>query len=147
MERFQLGNLVGKGSFGQVVQAYDLRTREWVALKIIKGRKAFFQQAQTEIEILAHLNREDPEDKYGVVRMKEHFVHKGHQCIVFEVCGFSFSFFLLSHLFLSASSPFLFFHSIIFLALTIFDVFCVFVALLQKTKTQKISCCHKTCTM
>lgn len=84
-DRFQLGKVIGKGSFGQVVQAFDLQSSQMTALKIIKGKKAFFQQAQTEIEILQHLNRKDPDDKFGVVRMKEHFVYKGHQCIVFEL--------------------------------------------------------------
>eukprot|EP00299_Pterocystis_sp_00344_P015970 c7991_g1_i1.p1 GENE.c7991_g1_i1~~c7991_g1_i1.p1 ORF type:complete len:606 (-),score=79.98 c7991_g1_i1:1078-2895(-) len=85
VDRFRLENLIGKGSFGQVVQAFDLKTQQYVAVKIIKGKKAFFQQAQTEIEILQHLNQKDPDDKFGVIRMKSHFIHKGHQCIVFEL--------------------------------------------------------------
>ena len=52
-ERYIIKHRVGKGSFGQVVCAYDQDLRCEVAIKIIKSRRPFLVQAQTEIEILS----------------------------------------------------------------------------------------------
>ncbi|KTG07315.1 hypothetical protein cypCar_00016157 [Cyprinus carpio] len=49
MDRYEIDSLIGKGSFGQVVKAYDRAEQEWVAIKIIKNKKAFLNQAQIEI--------------------------------------------------------------------------------------------------
>ena len=54
---------MGKGSFGQVVQAYDKEAQKNVAIKIIKSKTPFFKQAKTEIELLQYLNKKDPNDQ------------------------------------------------------------------------------------
>ena len=54
---------MGKGSFGQVVQAYDKVAHKNVAIKIIKSKTPFFKQAKTEIELLQYLNKKDPNDQ------------------------------------------------------------------------------------
>ena len=51
-DRYTVSTVIGKGSFGQVVKALDNTTQEWVAIKIIKSKKPFLQQAKTEIELL-----------------------------------------------------------------------------------------------
>jgi len=84
-DRFQIEKLIGKGSFGQVVKAFDRKNQEYVAIKIIKNKKPFFQQAKLEIEILEQLNSLDPQDQYNLVRLKDHFVFRNHQCVVFEL--------------------------------------------------------------
>ena len=48
LKRYTIENRTGRGSFGQVVQAFDHYTEERVAIKIIKNRQAFFKQAQGE---------------------------------------------------------------------------------------------------
>ncbi len=57
---------MGKGSFGQVVCAEDIRTGVKVAVKVIKNREAFRRQAKTEIKLLELLNRKDPEDQWCI---------------------------------------------------------------------------------
>ena len=37
--RYEVVDLLGKGSFGQVVKAYDHKNKEYVALKIIRNKK------------------------------------------------------------------------------------------------------------
>ena len=51
-DRYTVSTVIGKGSFGQVVKALDNTTQEWVAIKIIKSKKPFLQQAKTEVELL-----------------------------------------------------------------------------------------------
>eukprot|EP01117_Protostelium_nocturnum_P005111 TRINITY_DN1856_c0_g1_i1.p1 TRINITY_DN1856_c0_g1~~TRINITY_DN1856_c0_g1_i1.p1 ORF type:complete len:501 (+),score=135.27 TRINITY_DN1856_c0_g1_i1:328-1830(+) len=84
-DRYVIVKPLGKGSFGQVVQAFDKVNKEPVAIKIIKNKTPFYNQALIEIKILEHLNSKDPESKYHGVVMKNHFVYQNHLCIVFEL--------------------------------------------------------------
>lgn len=56
VDRYEIESLIGKGSFGQVVKAYDHNTQCHVAIKIIKNRKPFLNQAATEIKLLKLMN-------------------------------------------------------------------------------------------
>ena len=69
-ERYEVSTVIGKGSFGQVVKAYDNQKGESVAIKIIKSKKPFLQQAKTEIELLQFLNSKDPSDTACIVRLQ-----------------------------------------------------------------------------
>lgn len=80
---------VGKGSFGQVTKAYDTVTKEEVAIKIIKNKKTFFDQAQIEIHLLELTNAHDKDSKYNIVTLKGHFVHRAHLCLVFELLSYN----------------------------------------------------------
>jgi len=88
-ERYEVSTVIGKGSFGQVVKAYDNQRGESVAIKIIKSKKPFLQQAKTEIELLQFLNVKDPTDTACIVRLQEHFMFRGHQCLVFEMLSYN----------------------------------------------------------
>jgi len=88
-DRYTVSTVIGKGSFGQVVKALDNQTQEWVAIKIIKSKKPFLQQAKTEIELLKFLNEKDVSDTACIVRLLEHFMFRGHQCLVFEMLSYN----------------------------------------------------------
>jgi dual specificity tyrosine-phosphorylation-regulated kinase 2/3/4 len=53
--RYEIVNLLGKGSFGQVVRCIDHKTGVLVAVKIIRNKKRFHQQALVEVNILQKL--------------------------------------------------------------------------------------------
>jgi serine/threonine protein kinase len=48
--RYELIQEIGHGAFGVVMKATDLQTCELVAIKIIKAKKAYSQQARREIK-------------------------------------------------------------------------------------------------
>ena len=66
MDRYEIDSLIGKGSFGQVVKAYDQADQEYVAIKIIKNKKPFLNQAQIEVRLLELMNKHDAECKYYI---------------------------------------------------------------------------------
>jgi dual specificity tyrosine-phosphorylation-regulated kinase 1 len=65
-ERYEIKERVGKGSFGQVVRAVDLETKQDVAIKIIKSKIPFLIQSQIEIDLLRLLQEKDPEDEQNI---------------------------------------------------------------------------------
>ena len=83
--RYEVLKLLGKGSFGQVVKAFDHRDRSYVALKMVRNEKRFHRQAQEEIRILEHLKKQDKDGKANIVQMLEHFTFRNHICITFEL--------------------------------------------------------------
>ncbi|KAK0407296.1 hypothetical protein QR680_019123 [Steinernema hermaphroditum] len=87
--RFRVDRRIGRGSFGQVVRAWDFYEQREVAVKIIKNRPAFYRQAQYEIRLLEMMNAQDPENRYPIVRMLGYFEWKQHLCIVFELLASS----------------------------------------------------------
>lgn len=91
LDRYEIIYGMGKGSFGlvrtqkltvksaakvehihyfafyfQVVKAYDHEEQCNVAIKIIKNKKPFQNQAQIEIKLLEMMNRADADNKYFI---------------------------------------------------------------------------------
>uniref|UniRef100_A0A0N4UDV2 dual-specificity kinase n=1 Tax=Dracunculus medinensis TaxID=318479 RepID=A0A0N4UDV2_DRAME len=82
--RYEILKIIGKGSFGQVIKAYDHKYQVYVALKIVRNEKRFHRQAEEEIRILDHLRWQNP-DEHNIVRMFDHFTFRNHKCITFEL--------------------------------------------------------------
>lgn len=89
MDRYEIDSLIGKGSFGQVVKAFDHVDQEQVAIKIIKNKKPFLNQAQIEVKLLELMNSNDRENKYYIVRLKRNFMFRNHLCLVFELLSYN----------------------------------------------------------
>ncbi|XP_075159188.1 minibrain isoform X2 [Haematobia irritans] len=89
LDRYEIDSLIGKGSFGQVVKAYDHEEQGYVAIKIIKNKKPFLNQAQIEVKLLEMMNRADAENKYYIVKLKRHFMWRNHLCLVFELLSYN----------------------------------------------------------
>merc|ERR1712141_937418 len=83
--RYEVLKVIGKGSFGQVVKAYDHKCHLHVALKMVRNEKRFHRQAQEEIRILEHLRKQDKDNSYNIIHMFDHFVFRSHTCITFEL--------------------------------------------------------------
>ncbi|XP_004717972.3 dual specificity tyrosine-phosphorylation-regulated kinase 4-like isoform X2 [Echinops telfairi] len=85
--RYEVLEMIGKGSFGQVAKCLDHKNNELVALKIIRNKKRFHHQALTELTILEALRRKDNDNACNVVHMKDFFYFRNHLCITFELLG------------------------------------------------------------
>ncbi|KAG5519191.1 hypothetical protein PMAC_002279 [Pneumocystis sp. 'macacae'] len=84
--RYLILDILGQGTFGQVVKCRNIRTQETVAVKVIKNKPAYFNQSMTEITILNLLNKKlDKSRKHNILQLKDTFIHKKHLCIVSEL--------------------------------------------------------------
>ena len=59
-EVFIITDLLGAGTFGQVVRATNQQTGEELAIKILKNKKNYLNQGAVEVKILHELNSKDP---------------------------------------------------------------------------------------
>lgn len=53
--RYEVLGTLGKGSFGQVLKCSDHKYKVLRAIKMIRNKRRFHQQALTEVKILDHL--------------------------------------------------------------------------------------------
>ncbi|XP_076270757.1 dual-specificity tyrosine phosphorylation-regulated kinase 2 isoform X2 [Rhynchophorus ferrugineus] len=83
--RYEILEVIGKGSFGQVIRALDHMTNKHVAIKIIRNKKRFHHQALVEVTILEHLKKKDKDANHNVIHMLEYFYFRNHLCITFEL--------------------------------------------------------------
>ncbi|KAG0030073.1 hypothetical protein BGZ81_003115 [Podila clonocystis] len=99
MFRYEILDMLGKGSFGQVAKCYDHKTGEYVAIKIIRNKKRFHCQAVVEVKILSNLNKWDPEAKHNLIRMTDNFYFRNHLCIASELLSMNLYEFIKSNSF------------------------------------------------
>lgn len=73
-----------------MVKAFDHEEQCHVAIKIIKNKKPFLNQAQIEVKLLEMMNRADAENKYYIGKIESTFIHKHtyaipitYGCIIF----------------------------------------------------------------
>uniref|UniRef100_A0A671LQ73 dual-specificity kinase n=1 Tax=Sinocyclocheilus anshuiensis TaxID=1608454 RepID=A0A671LQ73_9TELE len=85
--RYEVLEVIGKGSFGQVLKCLDHKTNEMVAIKVIRNKKRFHHQALVELKILDAVRRRDRDNCHNVIHMKEYFYFRNHLCISFELLG------------------------------------------------------------
>ncbi|CAI5447252.1 unnamed protein product [Caenorhabditis angaria] len=83
--RYEVLKVIGKGSFGQVIKAFDHKYQHYVALKLVRNEKRFHRQADEEIRILDHLRRQDADGTHNIIHMLDYFNFRNHKCITFEL--------------------------------------------------------------
>ncbi|KAI8869155.1 kinase-like protein [Ramicandelaber brevisporus] len=83
--RYEMIESLGKGSFGQVMRAIDHASGKHVAIKVIKNRTRFHEQALVEVKLLECVTRWDRDGSHSLVQMYDHFYFRRHLCIVFEL--------------------------------------------------------------
>ncbi|KAI8089548.1 kinase-like domain-containing protein [Halteromyces radiatus] len=87
---YRVIDLLGQGTFGQVVKCEHLETGKLCSVKVIKNRPAFRTQSCMEVEILKQLNQKmDDKNQHHILRLEDTFNHKNHLCLVFELLSFN----------------------------------------------------------
>ena len=76
--RYEIVKVLGSGSFGQVLLVKDHKTGKDCALKIIRNKTRFHQQALVEVEILKLLAEKDCNDQYSVVHIVDNLMFRKH---------------------------------------------------------------------
>ncbi|KAI8853567.1 kinase-like domain-containing protein [Chytridium lagenaria] len=85
-QQYQILDILGQGTFGQVVKCQNIKTKAQVAVKVIKNKPAYYNQSLVEVAILDMLNNEyDKQGKHHIVCMKDTFLFRNHLCIIFEM--------------------------------------------------------------
>ncbi|KAM5430527.1 dual specificity protein kinase yak1 [Microsporum canis] len=84
--RYLILDVLGQGTFGQVVKCQNLKTQEVIAVKVIKNRTAYFNQSMMEVSVLDLISSKlDKNDDHHLLRLKDTFIHRQHLCLVFEL--------------------------------------------------------------
>ena len=83
--RYEIVRVLGRGSFGQVLQCKDHKTGEHVAIKLIRNKKRFHHQALVEVRIMEKLTAADQAGEHNVVHMTDSFTFRGHLCVTMEL--------------------------------------------------------------
>ena len=76
--RYEILDLLGSGSFGKVLKVVDHKNNEELALKIIKNKPGFEENARDEIKILEYLQQKDQSNSNCIVHIKEYFTFRNH---------------------------------------------------------------------
>ncbi|OAA81796.1 Protein kinase-like domain protein [Akanthomyces lecanii RCEF 1005] len=79
--QYRIERLLGQGTFGKVVKAFDMVRQEHVALKIIRSIQKYRDAARIELRVLQTLRNNDPENRYRCIHPRDSFDYKGHICI------------------------------------------------------------------
>lgn len=83
--RFEVKEILGKGSFGQAYKCWDHKEKEYVAVKIIRNKKKLQYQANVEVNILKYIKENDPDDTHNIIRIKDAILFRNHLCVAFEL--------------------------------------------------------------
>jgi hypothetical protein len=76
--RYEIIALIGKGSFGQVLEVYDHKEKRSIAIKVIKNKTKFNQQAKIEIEILETIQEFDTQHTSNIIELMGKFIFRKH---------------------------------------------------------------------
>lgn len=95
----QIGRLLGQGTFGKVVEAYDRRKRTKCAIKIIRSVQKYRDASRIELRVLATLASNDKENRNKCIHLRDCFDFRNHICIVTDLLGQSVFDFLKSNQF------------------------------------------------
>lgn len=76
--RYEVISIIDTGSFGVAVKCFDHKTKQQIALKIIRSKKSFYHQATVEVKILKYIQEHDKNDSSSIVKVFDYFIFRKH---------------------------------------------------------------------
>jgi len=87
-QRYKIISMLGEGTFGKVVEAWDRKHREYCAVKIVRNVPKYTRDAEMEIRFMTHISDKDKEDRYHFMKLRKSFLNPlRHMCIVMPKFG------------------------------------------------------------
>ncbi len=68
LSRYLILDILGQGTFGQVVKCQNMKTHEVVAVKVVKNKPAYFNQSMMEVTILELVRSRSPHPRSSTER-------------------------------------------------------------------------------
>lgn len=87
--RYQISKLLGQGTFGKVVAAYDKVAKKHCAIKIIRAVQKYRDASRIELRVLSALAKYDKQNSYRCIHLRDCFDYRNHICIVTDLLGIS----------------------------------------------------------
>ncbi len=79
--------LLGQGTFGKVVEAYDKKKRTKCAVKIIRSVQKYRDASRIELRVLSTLALNDKTNRNKCIHLRDSFDFRNHICIVTDLLG------------------------------------------------------------
>ncbi|KAH9586266.1 Protein kinase domain [Trypanosoma melophagium] len=87
-QRFKILSLLGEGTFGKVVEAWDRKRKEYCAVKIVRNVPKYTRDAKIEIQFMERVRQADAADRFPLMKIQRYFQNEtGHMCIVMPKYG------------------------------------------------------------
>lgn len=94
-----MSRLLGQGTFGKVVEAYDKQKGTKCAIKIIRSVQKYRDASRIELRVLSTLSHNDKENRNKCIHLRDCFDYRNHICIVTDLLGQSVFDFLKANVF------------------------------------------------
>ncbi|KAF2119913.1 kinase-like domain-containing protein [Lophiotrema nucula] len=98
-ERYQILKLLGQGTFGKVVEAFDKKKGTRCAIKVIRSVPKYRDASRIELRVLSTLASNDKHNINRCIHLRDCFDFRNHICIVTDLYGQSVFDFLKSNSF------------------------------------------------
>ena len=79
--------LLGQGTFGKVVEAYDKQRKSRCAVKIIRSIQKYRDASRIELRVLSTLASNDKHNRNKCIHLRDCFDFRNHICIVTDLLG------------------------------------------------------------
>lgn len=86
-ERYSVIKLLGQGTFGKVVEAYDRKKKTRCAVKIIRSVQKYRDASRIELRVLSTLSLNDKTNRNKCIHLRDSFDFRNHICIVTDLLG------------------------------------------------------------
>ncbi|EEH50494.1 CMGC/CLK protein kinase [Paracoccidioides brasiliensis Pb18] len=86
-DRYSIVKLLGQGTFGKVVEAYDKHKKTRCAVKIIRSVQKYRDASRIELRVLSTLASNDKTNRNKCIHLRDCFDFRNHICIVTDLLG------------------------------------------------------------